>query len=75
MPAIDLFVRFAAGPHVLKKAHSKLRTRTSKNWPHGKKISTLACKNRLNYSSIVYPTMTPISTPRQQELRTKTKAS
>ena len=75
MPAIDRFVRFTAGPQVLKKAQIKLRRSTSKNWPHGKNICTLACKNRLNYSNMVYPTTVPMSTPRKHELKTRTKDS
>ena len=53
MPAIDLFVRLAAGPHVLKKAQIKERPTTRQNCFHGKNGSTVSPRNRLNYKSIV----------------------
>ena len=72
---MDLFIKMAAGSHVLKKAQKSERIITSKNFFHGKKSSALYYKNRLNRSKIVYPTIVPISTPNIQELDTKIRAS
>ena len=75
MLAIDRFVRLEAGPQVLRKAQMSDSTTISKNWPQGKKGSTLYLRNRLNYRSMVYPTAVPMRTPRMQETSTRTRAS
>ena len=53
MPAIDLFVRLVAGPHVLKNAQIKERPTTRANCFHGKNGATVSPKNKLNCKSIV----------------------
>ena len=60
---------------MLKKAHIIERMTTSRNWAHGKKSGTFTCRNKLNWSSIVYPTAVPIKTPRIHELSTSTSDS
>jgi len=75
MLATGLFTSWLAGVHVLTKAHRSDTASTKRNSYQGKKKTSFMWRTRFCCRLIVYPTITPINTPRMQEEITRIIAS